>query len=230
MPKLSIHYIRHISCPIRKNLLAFLHFLDYRESDNGIANYRGRVRSWPRRCCALSRLSRSRLRSGLQRSARWTSTRSMRIHAAKAAEQASRCSQCGVPFCQVHCPLSNNIPDWLKLTAEGRLEEAYELSQATNNMPGDLRPHLPAGSPLRRQLRHRAIRPRHRDHRRDREISHRHRLGERLGAAAEAGRERGQSIGIIGAGPAGLAAAEQLAPQGLHRSRSTTATTARADC
>ena len=55
--------------------------------------------------------------------------------AEKAAEQASRCSQCGVPFCQVHCPLSNNIPDWLKLTAEGRLEEAYELSQATNNMP-----------------------------------------------------------------------------------------------
>ena len=53
----------------------------------------------------------------------------------KAAEQASRCSQCGVPFCQVHCPLHNNIPDWLKLTAENRLEEAYELSSATNNMP-----------------------------------------------------------------------------------------------
>ena len=53
----------------------------------------------------------------------------------KAKEQSSRCSQCGVPFCQVHCPLSNNIPDWLKLTAEGRLKEAYELSQSTNNMP-----------------------------------------------------------------------------------------------
>ena len=39
----------------------------------------------------------------------------------KAIQQSSRCSQCGVPFCQVHCPLSNNIPDWLKLTAEGRL-------------------------------------------------------------------------------------------------------------
>ena len=38
---------------------------------------------------------------------------------AKAKEQSSRCSQCGVPFCQIHCPLSNNIPDWLKLTAEG---------------------------------------------------------------------------------------------------------------
>ena len=40
------------------------------------------------------------------------------------AEQASRCSQCGVPYCQTHCPLHNNIPDWLKLTAEGRLREA----------------------------------------------------------------------------------------------------------
>ena len=40
----------------------------------------------------------------------------------KASEQSSRCSQCGVPFCQIHCPLSNNIPDWLKLTAEGRLK------------------------------------------------------------------------------------------------------------
>ncbi len=46
----------------------------------------------------------------------------------KAAEQASRCSQCGVPYCQTHCPLHNNIPDWLRLTAEGRLQEAYEIS------------------------------------------------------------------------------------------------------
>ncbi|MGK2285470.1 NAD(P)-dependent oxidoreductase [Pedomonas sp. V897] len=55
--------------------------------------------------------------------------------AEKATEQASRCSQCGVPFCSVHCPLHNNIPDWLKLTAEGRLEEAYEISSATSSMP-----------------------------------------------------------------------------------------------
>jgi glutamate synthase (NADPH/NADH) small chain len=54
---------------------------------------------------------------------------------AKAEEQAGRCSQCGVPFCQAHCPLQNNIPDWLKLTAEGRLHEAYEVSAATNAMP-----------------------------------------------------------------------------------------------
>ena len=53
----------------------------------------------------------------------------------KAEEQAGRCSQCGVPFCQVHCPLQNNIPDWLKMTAEGRLEEAYELSQPPTTCP-----------------------------------------------------------------------------------------------
>jgi len=53
----------------------------------------------------------------------------------KAKEQSERCSQCGIPFCQIHCPLQNNIPDWLKLTAEGRLEEAYEISSATNSFP-----------------------------------------------------------------------------------------------
>ena len=53
----------------------------------------------------------------------------------KAEEQSSRCSQCGVPFCQSHCPLHNNIPDWLHLTATGRLREAYEVSQKTNTFP-----------------------------------------------------------------------------------------------
>ena len=55
--------------------------------------------------------------------------------AERANEQASRCSQCGVPFCQIHCPVQNNIPDWLMLTAAGRLQEAYEVSSATNNFP-----------------------------------------------------------------------------------------------
>ena len=61
-----------------------------------------------------------------------------------AGDQAARCSQCGVPFCQQGCPLSNNIPDWLKLSAEGRLEEAWEVSSATNNMP-EICGHRPAG-------------------------------------------------------------------------------------
>ena len=50
-------------------------------------------------------------------------------------EQSSRCSQCGVPYCQIHCPLNNNIPDWLKYIAEDRLEEAYQVSSSTNVFP-----------------------------------------------------------------------------------------------
>ena len=128
----------------------------------------------------------------------------------KASEQSSRCSQCGVPFCQVHCPLSNNIPDWLKLTAEGRLKEAYELSQSTNNMPevcGRICPQdrLCEGNCVIEQSGHGTV---------------------TIGSvekyitdnAWEQGwvnpikikNEKSQSVAIIGAGPAGLAAAEQL--------------------
>jgi len=128
----------------------------------------------------------------------------------KAKEQSSRCSQCGVPFCQIHCPLSNNIPDWLKLTAEGRLLEAYELSQSTNNMPeicGRICPQdrLCEGNCVIEQSGHGTV---------------------TIGSvekyitenAWESGwikpiklkKEKEQSVGIIGAGPAGLAAGEQL--------------------
>jgi len=132
----------------------------------------------------------------------------------KAEEQSSRCSQCGVPFCQVHCPLSNNIPDWLKLTAEGRLHEAYELAQSTNNMPeicGRICPQdrLCEGNCVIEQSGHGTV---------------------TIGSvekyitdnAWDKGwvnpinikKEKDQSIGIIGAGPAGLASAEQLRKSG----------------
>jgi glutamate synthase (NADPH/NADH) small chain len=134
---------------------------------------------------------------------------------AKAAEQAARCSQCGVPFCQSHCPLHNNIPDWLKLTAEGRLREAYELSQATNTFPeicGRICPQdrLCEGNCVIEQSGHGTV---------------------TIGAvekyltdlAFEEGwvgpirpaAERPESIGIIGAGPAGLAAADRLRRMGF---------------
>jgi glutamate synthase (NADPH/NADH) small chain len=132
---------------------------------------------------------------------------------ARAAEQASRCSQCGIPFCSIHCPLSNNIPDWLKLTAEGRLEEAYEVSSATNNFPeicGRICPQdrLCEGNcviekgfesvtigAVERYITDTAfasgwIKP----------IAPKH--------------ERPQSVGIIGAGPGGLAAADMLRSRG----------------
>jgi len=128
----------------------------------------------------------------------------------RAAVQASRCSQCGIPFCQQHCPLHNNIPDWLMLTAEDRLEEAYEVASATNTFPevcGRICPQdrLCEGNCVIESAGHgtvtigtvetyitetafengwvRPIKPR---------------------------MERAESVGIVGAGPGGLAAAEQL--------------------
>jgi glutamate synthase (NADPH/NADH) small chain len=127
----------------------------------------------------------------------------------RAAEQAGRCSQCGVPFCQVHCPLHNNIPDWLKLTAEGRLEEAYDVAQATNSFPeicGRICPQdrlCEGNCVIEKGFESVSI------------GSVEKFITE---AAWEAGwvkppiprRERAPSIGIIGGGPAGLAAAEAL--------------------
>ena len=128
----------------------------------------------------------------------------------KASEQSSRCSQCGVPFCQVHCPLSNNIPDWLKLTAEGRLKEAYELSQSTNNMPevcGRICPQdrLCEGNCVIEQSGHGtvtigSIEKYITDNAWEQGWVH----------PIKVSNEKNQSVGIIGAGPAGLAAAEQL--------------------
>jgi glutamate synthase (NADPH/NADH) small chain len=133
---------------------------------------------------------------------------------AKAKEQAARCSQCGVPFCQNHCPLENNIPDWLKLTAEGRTQEAWELSDATNNMPeicGRICPQdrLCEGSCVIEQSGHGTV-----------TIGSVEKFltdtawDEGWIEPIKVRRERGASVGIIGAGPAGLAAAEQLRIEG----------------
>jgi glutamate synthase (NADPH) small chain len=131
-----------------------------------------------------------------------------------AEEQSARCSQCGVPYCSVHCPLHNHIPDWLRLTAEGRLREAYELSNSTSTMPeicGRICPQdrLCEGNCVIEFSGHGAV---------------------TIGSVEKfitdtaweegwveplvAGPSRGQSVGIIGAGPAGLATAEYLRVRG----------------
>lgn len=129
---------------------------------------------------------------------------------AEAEDQAARCSQCGVPYCTVHCPLGNHIPDWLKLAAEGRLQEAYALSNATSTMPeicGRICPQdrLCEGNCVVEFSGHGAV---------------------TIGSVEKfitdtawdngwveplvPGRPSGRSIGIIGAGPAGLTAADYL--------------------
>ncbi|MGE0715304.1 MAG: NAD(P)-dependent oxidoreductase [Alphaproteobacteria bacterium] len=132
---------------------------------------------------------------------------------ARAEVQASRCSQCGIPFCQIHCPLQNNIPDWLKLTAEGRLEEAYEVSQATNTFPeicGRICPQdrlcegncviekgfesVTIGS-VEKYITDTAF-------------------ARGWVKPPSPRRELGQSVGIVGAGPGGLAAADMLRRRG----------------
>ena len=134
---------------------------------------------------------------------------------AKAREQSSRCSQCGVPYCQTHCPLHNNIPDWLRLTAEGRLQEAYEISQATNTFPeicGRICPQdrLCEGNCVIESSGHGTVT-----------------IGSVekyiTDTAWEKGwvkpivpnTERTESVGIIGAGPGGLAAADFLRRAGV---------------
>jgi glutamate synthase (NADPH/NADH) small chain len=120
-----------------------------------------------------------------------------------------------VPYCQTHCPLHNNIPDWLRLTAEGRLEEAYEVSQATNTFPeicGRICPQdrLCEGNCVIEKAGHGTV---------------------TIGAvekyitdtAWEEGwvrpirpeTERAESVGIVGAGPGGLAAADVLRRAGV---------------
>ena len=134
---------------------------------------------------------------------------------AKAKEQASRCSQCGVPYCQSHCPLHNNIPDWLRLTAEGRLQEAYDISQATNTFPeicGRICPQdrLCEGNCVIEQSGHGTVT-----------------IGSVEKYITDTAWENGwvqpiaprqelaASVGIIGAGPGGLAAADVLRRAGV---------------
>ncbi len=132
----------------------------------------------------------------------------------KAKEQSSRCSQCGVPFCQVHCPLSNNIPDWLKFTAEGRFKEAYELAQSTNNMPevcGRICPQdrLCEGNCVIEQSGHGTVTIGSIE-----KFITENAWKNKWVEPIKIKLEKNLSVGIIGAGPAGLACAEQIRKQG----------------
>ncbi len=128
-------------------------------------------------------------------------------------EQASRCLDCGNPYCEWKCPVHNYIPNWLKLAEAGRLHEAAELSHQTNPLPeicGRVCPQdrLCEGActledgfgavtigAIEREITDRALAS-----------------GWRPKVAP---RVKGKKVAVVGAGPAGLACADRLAMRGI---------------
>ncbi|MDX1402938.1 MAG: FAD-dependent oxidoreductase [Woeseiaceae bacterium] len=133
---------------------------------------------------------------------------------ADAASQAGRCINCGNPYCEWKCPVHNYIPEWLKLIEDGKLFEAAELSHQTNSLPeicGRICPQ-------------------------DKLCEGACTLNDGLGAVSIGAIERyisdeafklgwrpdisdvvdsGKRVAVVGAGPAGLAAADVLARNGV---------------
>ncbi|MCH8134425.1 MAG: FAD-dependent oxidoreductase [Proteobacteria bacterium] len=134
--------------------------------------------------------------------------------AADAGSQAGRCIDCGNPYCEWKCPVHNYIPQWLKLIEEGDLFQAAELSHQTNSLPeicgricpqdrlcegactlNDANGAISIGS-IEKYITDEAL---------------------KLGWRPDLSRivDTGKRVGIVGAGPAGLAAADVLARNGI---------------
>lgn len=128
-------------------------------------------------------------------------------------EQASRCVNCGLPFCHWVCPLGNHVPDWNRRLAEGDWAGAYRVLQATNNFPEFTARLCPAmceaacvlnifGEAVTIREDELAV------------IEHAFHAG--LVTVEPPSRRTGQSVAVVGSGPAGLACADQLNTAG-HR-------------
>jgi len=122
-------------------------------------------------------------------------------------EQASRCMDCGIPFCHWACPLGNYIPEWNDAVFKGQWHRAFQLLQETNNFPeitGRICPALCEYScvlgintePVTIRENELAI------------IEHAFKKG--MVESSVAKRHTGKSVAIVGSGPAGLACADQL--------------------
>jgi glutamate synthase (NADPH/NADH) small chain len=128
-----------------------------------------------------------------------------------AGSQAGRCMDCGVPFCTSGCPLGNLIPDWNELVRSGRWREASERLHATNNFPELTGKLCPApceescvlslnDDPVTIKAIELAIVDRA--------------FAEGWVRPQPAAVRSGRSVAVIGSGPAGLAAAQQLTRAG----------------
>ena len=130
----------------------------------------------------------------------------------KVQTQAARCMDCGVPFCHTGCPLNNIIPDWNDLVYRDRWREAVRVLHATNNFPEFTGRICPAPCEAACVL---GINDAAGDHQSDRAHHHRSRLRPGMDSTrASQAHRTGKRVAIVGSGPAGLAAAQQLARAG----------------
>ena len=129
----------------------------------------------------------------------------------KIQQQGARCMDCGIPFCHTGCPLTNIIPDWNDLVYQGRWQEAVRVLHSTNNFPeftGRICPApceaacvLGINEPaVAIKVIERSI------------IDYAYEHGWITPEVPET--RSGKKVAVIGSGPAGLAAAQQLARAG----------------
>ena len=126
-------------------------------------------------------------------------------------DQASRCMGCGVPFCHVYCPVHNRVPEWNDLIRRGKWRDAYRNLQATNNFPeitGRICPALCEGACTLSMSKEAVVI-------RNIELDIAERAFsegwvEPMGPVTRSGKR----VAVVGSGPAGLAAAQQLARAG----------------
>ena len=127
------------------------------------------------------------------------------------SKQGARCMDCGIPFCQTGCPVNNIIPDWNDLVYRSRWREASDVLHSTNNFPEFTGRICPAPCEAACTLNINA------DPVTIKTIEHAiidHAWEQGWVKPQPATRKTGKSIAIVGAGPAGMAAAQQLARAG----------------
>lgn len=130
---------------------------------------------------------------------------------AEATQQGARCMDCGIPFCNNGCPVNNIIPDWNDLVYRGNWKQAIEVLHSTNNFPevtGRICP-APCEAACTLNIGHEAVGIK----------SIEHAIIDKAGengwvVPQRAKKKTGKKVAVVGSGPAGMAAAQQLARAG----------------
>jgi len=130
---------------------------------------------------------------------------------AGAKQQGARCMDCGIPFCTSGCPVNNIIPDWNDLVYRGNWREALDVLHSTNNFPevtGRICP-APCEAACTLNINNDAVGIK----------SIEHAIIDKGGENGwvlpqPAAKKTGKKVAVVGSGPAGLAAAQQLARAG----------------